>query len=144
FVVFARLVRSARTPRRPPHLFYGDPGAGGRAGPRLRRRPGPCGPPRAPLPRGSDPTDRGPFGRRGLRHGPAQIRAARVVHARLCGPRQRDRRAARREDVAGLLRLGRGRGALSSRPLLATLHPIVLEGALDRQADSVWSRTDAV
>src|SRR5436309_16126679 len=40
--------------------------------------------------------------------------------------------------------LGRRRRALSSRPLLAALHPIVLEGMLDRQADPIGAWADPV
>src|SRR5437870_4020786 len=40
--------------------------------------------------------------------------------------------------------LGRRRRALPSRPLLAALHPIVLEGMLDRQADPIGAWADPV
>src|SRR5438093_5917020 len=49
-----------------------------------------------------------------------------------------------RNPTSERMALRRRRRALSSRLLLAALYPIVLEGMLDRQADSVWSRTNAV
>src|SRR5436309_13267592 len=40
--------------------------------------------------------------------------------------------------------LRRRRRALSSRPLFAALHAIVLEGMLDRQADPIGPRADPI
>src|SRR5439155_25296726 len=135
--------RHARPPRRPPHVIYGDAGAGRRPGPRIWGHFGSSRPPRPSVLGWTPPVARRALGRPGPRGGPVRLQPAGVVHGPVRRPRERDRRPACREDLARLL-LGRRRRALSARPTVPPFDSVVREGMVNRQADPVWPGADAV
>src|SRR3989442_11641915 len=129
---------------RPPDVVHGHASAGRGPGASLRGPPRTRGPAGPPLPRRAPSTPRLAGRDGGLGDRPGCVPAARMGPRALRGPGEPDRGPTCRVDVAGLLRLGRGRGALAPRPLLPPLDPIVLEGMLDCQADPIWAGADAV